>query len=749
MGTSFESLTQLPRPFGPFTLIRLIAQGGMGQVFLALRPVEGEPTDEVCVVKTVRTDLKHDREAVGRFLDEARVVQKLDHAAICHTLDAGVVDKSYYLAMEFISGRNLRDVQTRAQKLGRPLPDALIFHSLTEVLAALDYAHKLVDKDTREPLNIVHRDVSPHNLMLGFDGYVKLIDFGLAAHVLKRELTRPGIMVGKLRYNAPEQVRDRALDGRSDLYSVGVMLYELVVGERFYEGLSEEDIWRVAMKGTYRPRAWSAVPADLKAILELALTPFPEERFATAAHMRDAVIEAARTRNVRDARRACARFMGEIFADERQTERDMILQATGLAEARTRLFAAPELSESLHPDPLDHRPEVSSVGRTNVVSPAQLRGRLHDLVSMVDQSFDPNAETVLPSQPILDEMSRLSVSGSDAFARSGRDVGPARGGQGNPFRSLEDTLVGEEGEAGKDVVDPAQTVAARSLSRRGDANLRPALNATMPSLPRNVRQPSREAAQPLPPLPPAPRPGSAGTPRTPRAPGVTSPTGTLSMRESPSPALIVGGVILFFLVLGVAALIALPPLLAGEPRPIRPAPGLVVDAPGDGAGPDRAPAGVDAGAAPAVVVAPGPPDGAAGADAPPGVDGANGVDGATVAATAPETSSTTDPSAAADAGGKVHVDPVHVEQGDKVHVDKTTKPAGEKIKVPKGERRPPPPGEMRTLRDQVDYLRRYCVERVACARSTTESAASIATLSPDETKQLIAEIPRCIARCQR
>ena len=122
MGQTFESLSQLPRPFGPFTLVRLIAQGGMGQVFLALRPVENEPTDEVCVVKTVRTDLKDDREAVGRFLDEARVVQKLDHSAICHTLDAGVAGKTYYLALEFISGRNLRDIQTRAQKLNRPVP---------------------------------------------------------------------------------------------------------------------------------------------------------------------------------------------------------------------------------------------------------------------------------------------------------------------------------------------------------------------------------------------------------------------------------------------------------------------------------------------------------------------------------------------------------------------------------------------------------------------------------------------------
>jgi serine/threonine protein kinase len=107
-------------------------------------------------------------------------------------------------------------VHTRAQKLGKALPESLIVHVLSETLEALDYAHKLKDPDTDRPMHIVHRDISPHNVMLGFDGATRLIDFGLAAHELKRELTRPGVMVGKLRYNAPEQVRYRALDGRSE-----------------------------------------------------------------------------------------------------------------------------------------------------------------------------------------------------------------------------------------------------------------------------------------------------------------------------------------------------------------------------------------------------------------------------------------------------------------------------------------------------------------------------------------------------
>ncbi len=412
---TFDALNQLPRPFGPFTLIRLIAQGGMGQVFLALRPVEGESTDEVCVVKTVRSDLKSDKEAVGRFLDEARVVQKLDHTAICHTLDAGVVDKTYFLALEFISGRNLRDVQSRAQKLGKKLPAELIFHCIAETLLALDYAHSLVDPSTDRALGIVHRDVSPHNVMLGFDGHPKLIDFGLATHGLKREMTRPGIMVGKLRYNAPEQVRDRALDGRSDLYSVGVMLYEFLSGERFYEGLAEEAVWRVAMQGDHRPASYGTLAKDVRAVLDVALAGEPRARFSSAGAMRGAVLDVARARGgADDGRHRCARFMTEIFADERNSEREMILQATGLAEARTRVFPLGQLQKSESED-LEH--SHSSLGRTNIVSPAQLRGRLNELVS----AFDPNALTAFPDQPVIDDDGTGPSLSQGAF----RDSAPA------------------------------------------------------------------------------------------------------------------------------------------------------------------------------------------------------------------------------------------------------------------------------------------------------------------------------------
>ncbi|OGQ21336.1 MAG: hypothetical protein A2138_13855 [Deltaproteobacteria bacterium RBG_16_71_12] len=720
MGTTLESLTKLPRPFGPFTLIRLIAQGGMGQVFLALRPVEEEPTDEVCVVKTVRTDLREDREAIGRFLDEARIIQLLDHPCICHTLDAGVTDRTYFLALEFISGRNFRDIQTRAQKLSLPVPDEVIFHGMVQMLEALAYAHAFSDVKTGASLGVVHRDVSPHNLMLGFDGHVKLIDFGLAAHTLKRELTRPGIMVGKLRYNAPEQVRDRALDGRSDVYSAGVMLYELLVGERFYEGLSEEDIWRVAMKGTFKPRGYAGLSRTVKSVLDLALAPEPEERFPTAAHMRDAVIELGRTRNVGDGRRAAARFMSELFAEERQAERDMILQATGLAEARTRLFEAPALS-----DEPSASGSASSVGRSHVVSPAQVRGRLADLLS---EEFDPEAQTVLPHAPAISGDDDDSGSTSGAFGR----IAPER----TDATKLARSTSGRIGNAAT-VVRSASGGPARDGPRTGATATRPIIDENLPG--------AR---------------GNAAVPAPQRVPRVTAevrrreahPQAAANARPAWATALIV----LTVLAISAAGIVIWLLVRRDGGSGVR-----VVEVPVDAAG---------------AVAAPAPPD-AAVAEQALAVD-AGAIDAAAVDAGAP--------AAAADAGepvmdtgpeptpedeaerARLAAEQAEKHRGeqaakDKAERDKAAKERAERDKAAKDkaerermareaaerERTRPPARELKTLKEQVAYLKELCLARVACASPVVEQSKRFATLSPDETKAFLAELNRCIQKCQK
>jgi len=229
-----EEEDDLPRVFGDYHLLALLGQGGMGEIYLAKRMGFSRDIQRYCVVKTLREDKVRDPTFLKRFEDEARVVVTLNHRNICHVFDVGRVNDEHYLAMELIEGVSLQSLQRSMSRQGvKPAP-ALACYIVDEVLEALGYAHRHKDPRTRAPLEIVHRDVSPQNVMVTFEGEVKLIDFGLVESTLKQEHTAADMVVGKLLYMAPEQAQDEPVDARTDVFSAGVMLYELLLGERYY-----------------------------------------------------------------------------------------------------------------------------------------------------------------------------------------------------------------------------------------------------------------------------------------------------------------------------------------------------------------------------------------------------------------------------------------------------------------------------------------------------------------------------------
>ena len=285
--TASHSSAAYPRPFGPYVLLDELGRGGMGTVSLACREVMPGIMRQ-CVVKTLRAGLV-DGEYVRRFLDEARVVVRLQHSHICPVFDAGVIAGEHYLAMEYIAGRDLRLVDAATQRANRPLDAGLALHITSSVLEALDYAHRLVDPATGQPLLLVHRDVSPHNVMLGFEGDVRLIDFGLAQSTLKLEKTAPQIALGKIAYMAPEQVYALPLDPRCDQFATAVMAYELLVGERFYDGRAMSEIQTLAAQGGYRPGRFETLPRELYLALDRALQPQRDGRFPSCGEFREAL----------------------------------------------------------------------------------------------------------------------------------------------------------------------------------------------------------------------------------------------------------------------------------------------------------------------------------------------------------------------------------------------------------------------------------------------------------------------------
>jgi eukaryotic-like serine/threonine-protein kinase len=312
-----------PRVFGPYLLLSSLGRGGMGEVFLAKRRVVGE-IDRLCIVKTLRGDLADSAEYVGRFLDEARVACQLSHGNICQIYDAGLIGADHYLAMEYVAGVNVRDLQLDLARSGRRLDEGAALYLCIVVLDALDYAHRFKSPSTGQPLRVIHRDVSPANVMVGFDGDVKLIDFGLAESTLKEEHTQTRVVMGKVGYMPPEQARGDEVDGSCDQFATAVMLYELVSGGRFYGDMNAHQIWQIVGHGGHRPPLWSAIAEDLRLVLDRALASTPAGRYPSAEAFGAALEEIRARRHPRATKAAFREIVRSLYADRAEAQADLV-----------------------------------------------------------------------------------------------------------------------------------------------------------------------------------------------------------------------------------------------------------------------------------------------------------------------------------------------------------------------------------------------------------------------------------------
>jgi eukaryotic-like serine/threonine-protein kinase len=275
-----------PRRFGRFILVGPLARGGMGELHLA---VTGE-TDfqKICVVKQILSHLSFP-EVIQRFVDEARVVVKLSHGNLVPVLESGSVDGRYFLAMEYVEGQNLRTVWNTLTDRDERLPLNLALYLIKELCRGLAYVHDFGD------LGLVHRDVSPPNVLVSYSGEIKLADFGLASSSIKVQKTSPGVLVGKLAYMAPEHARGEDVDARADIYSAGIMLWELITGVRLFPTTeTQAEQLDQVMNPDVKPP--SSVAKDLPASLDLiawrALAADPNERYPDAETMRKEVATA-------------------------------------------------------------------------------------------------------------------------------------------------------------------------------------------------------------------------------------------------------------------------------------------------------------------------------------------------------------------------------------------------------------------------------------------------------------------------
>ena len=344
------SIDGLPKRFGKYTLLRKLATGGMAELFLAIqRSVAG--FEKLIVIKRILPSMNQDQAFIDMLLHEARIAATLSHANIVQIFDVGQVDGTYYIAMEHVHGEDLRSIVRQMRNKGVtefPLEHALGI--MIGVCGGLAYAHEKKDLDGSS-LNIVHRDISPQNVVVTFAGDMKIVDFGIAKSDTKLSMaveTRSGRLKGKVPYMSPEQARGEALDARSDIFAVGVMLFELTTGKRLFKGASEFETLKLICEREYPipSQVRAGYPVELEYIVMRALAKDRTARFQTAREMQGALEEYVRRERIPVSNIALTQFMQSLFEDKLAAQKEALMQGKQLADII-------ELQHGADPPPAD------------------------------------------------------------------------------------------------------------------------------------------------------------------------------------------------------------------------------------------------------------------------------------------------------------------------------------------------------------------------------------------------------------
>ncbi len=350
------------KPFGKYTLKRRIGTGGMAHVYLAT--LEGpDGFQKKLVVKRVHPHLSELPEFAAMFANEAKVAALLQHPNITQIYEYGTIEESAYLAMEYVEGPSLERLMRSASRRGMSLGVEHAARIAIPLCEALQYAHDLPGPDGQW-LGLVHRDVSPSNLLIANDGTVKLLDFGIAKITQGPSVTRTGTLKGKLAYMAPEQLRG-AVDRRTDVFALGVVLYEMVVGRRLFKRATEPETVTAVMQGEIpRPSGFiEGFPSDFEAILERALERDPLRRYQTAEELGMALEDWAMKHRIRTGRRELAPIVGEFGGSGNSSApRSYTPTPSGTPPPHSLSIPPPSVGGSGDDDASDPLPSVALAG---------------------------------------------------------------------------------------------------------------------------------------------------------------------------------------------------------------------------------------------------------------------------------------------------------------------------------------------------------------------------------------------------
>ena len=341
---------------GKYRVLAQLGRGGTADVFLAVaRGPSG--FSKLVVLKAMRTSLRYEREFTEMFLNEARLAARLNHPNVVQTNEVLEFEGLPVIVMEYLEGQPLWQIVARASA-EKSFPSRLHLHVVSEALAGLHYSHGLTDFDG-SPLRVVHRDMSPHNVFVTFGGRVKVLDFGIAKLANSQVETATGIIKGKLRYMPPEQLNGEPVDLRTDLFSVGVMLWEAATGERMWTGLSEVSVMKAIKAGSI-PRVIDVFPdiaPELESIITRSLAPDAAQRYSSARDLKHALDEYLRASGPPITDEDVEEVLERLFGEEQE-------QTRALIEAQVARVSTLSANELLAISPLDLMHGTTPAGMT-------------------------------------------------------------------------------------------------------------------------------------------------------------------------------------------------------------------------------------------------------------------------------------------------------------------------------------------------------------------------------------------------
>jgi len=302
--------------YGNYELVERIARGGMAEVFKA-RMKGAAGFEKLVALKMLHSHLAEDAEMVASLKDEARLVSNMLHPNICQVLYFEQIGETYCITMEYIHGKDVSTIMRHLRKSGQKMPLEFALFIIRQTLTGLDYAHRMVDSSSNAPLNIIHRDISPQNILVSYSGAVKIIDFGIAKAAEGLHHTQDGVIKGKFRYMAPEQAMGLAIDHRVDIFAAGVLLYEMLLGDTHSKGATDAELIIKAQSGAFEPieRLVHNLPRDLAEVVKKSLMKDPSERFPSARLFRNALDTIVKREGLEVAPEAMASYLNLLFPD--------------------------------------------------------------------------------------------------------------------------------------------------------------------------------------------------------------------------------------------------------------------------------------------------------------------------------------------------------------------------------------------------------------------------------------------------